>query len=124
MTKIFRSADVGVTDLFGRFSFLQGHDFRISLPPHVHAFYVLGVVDSGELCLTTGDQSWIAGPGAVLLLPPYTVHTEVATNSSGWSFTYLYPTESVVRQALGLTIRGGGPALSFDRPVIDDPGIV
>jgi len=120
MTNMFGSADLGVTDLFGQFSFLQGRGFRTHLRPHVHDFYVFGVVDSGEVCLTLGDRSWIAGPGAVIALPPYVVHTEIATTSSGWSFTYLYPTEPVVRQALRVIGPGGGEALSFDRPVFDD----
>jgi AraC-like DNA-binding protein len=116
-------ADLGRTDLFGGFAFLRGTQFTTQLQPHVHAAYVLGVVEDGEVSITVGDESWVAGPGAVLALPPYVVHTELATSPNGWSFTYLYPTESVVRTALRETTAANGRLLNFRSPVLDDDAL-
>jgi AraC-like DNA-binding protein len=120
MKSAIGSAHLTRTDLFGGFAVLQGTKFNTHLKPHVHAAYVLGVVDDGEVRITVGDQTWIAGAGAVIALPPYVVHTELATTSDGWSFTYLYPTEATVRTVLRLAPDVANPALRFLRPVIDD----
>lgn len=108
------------TDLFGGFAFLQGVDFETRLEPHVHASYVLGVIDAGAVNVSVGERSWMASTGSVLLLRPYEVHTELAAAVGGWSFRYLYPNEAVVRAALRLPAGGDRDALPFRAPVVDD----
>ena len=103
---------------------LAGRGFRTRLPPHVHAAYVLGVVDRGAVRVTVNGLSQVAGPGSVILLEPFVVHTELPEADGAWSFRYLYPTEAVVREALGAANSGGSSrALRFARPVIHDPAL-
>jgi len=100
---------------------LAGHGFETRLPPHVHSAYVLGVVDQGSVWVTVDGSSYLAVAGSVILLAPFVVHTELP-EAGGWSFRYLYPSESVVRAALG--IHGNGRrALDFAHPVLHSPAI-
>jgi AraC-like DNA-binding protein len=100
---------------------LAGSSFETHLPPHVHSSYVLGVVEDGAVRVTTNGQSHVATAGMVIALTPFAVHTELPVANGGWSFRYLYPSETEVRAALGMPDVGGTPALGFVRPVIDDP---
>ncbi len=106
---------------FGGFMALTGYSFETRLPPHVHSAYVLGVVDHGSVWVTVNGSSYLAVPGSVILLAPFVVHTELP-EAGGWSFRYLYPSEAVVRSALGIG-SVGGRALDFAHPVLDNPAI-
>lgn len=107
------------SEALGGYMALAGSGFETHLPPHVHAGYVLGVVDAGAVRVTVNGTSFVATAGMVVALPPFVVHTEFPVAEGGWSFRYLYPTEAVVREVLGLS-SGSGAALRFARPVIDD----
>jgi AraC-like DNA-binding protein len=108
---------------FGGFMSLDGSSFETHLPPHVHSSYVIGVVEDGAVRVTTNGQSHVATAGMVVAIAPFAVHTELPIANGGWSFRYLYPSETVVRAALGVPVVGGPPALAFVRPVIDDPAL-
>ena len=100
---------------------LTGHGFETRLPPHVHSAYVLGVVDQGSVWVTVDRSSYLAVAGSVILIAPFVVHTELP-EAGGWSFRYLYPSEAVVRAALG--VHGGGRrALDFAHPVLHSPAL-
>ena len=116
------SAAFALTDAFGGFLGLEGHGFRTRLPAHVHATYVLGVIDSGSLLVSVKGRDFVAGSGSVLALPPFTAHRELPL-SGNWSFRYLYPSEQAVRRALNLRDDECGAALAFPEPVIDDPAL-
>ena len=106
---------------FGGYQTLAGRGFETRLPPHVHSAYVLGVVDQGSVWVTVNGSSYLAVPGSVILIAPFVVHTELP-EAGGWSFRYLYPSETVVRAALGINSHGRR-ALDFARPVLDNPAI-
>jgi hypothetical protein len=101
---------------------LDGRKFRTRLPVHVHATYVLGVIDSGEVLVSVSNRNFIARPGSVLALPPFTAHRELPL-SGDWSFRYLYPSEQSIRFALNLREDAAGAALPFAEPVIADPAL-
>jgi AraC-like DNA-binding protein len=106
---------------FGGFMALAGNGFETRLPPHVHSAYVLGVVDQGSVWVTVDGSSYLAVPGSVILIAPFVVHTELP-EPGGWSFRYLYPSEAVVRSALG--IHGDGQrAFDFAHPVLHNPAM-
>lgn len=100
---------------------LSGKGFETRLPPHVHSAYVLGVVDRGSVWVTVDGSSYLAGAGSVILIAPFVVHTELP-EAGGWSFRYLYPSEAVIRAALGTTA-DGQRALDFAHPVLHHPAI-
>ena len=106
---------------FGGFMALAGNGFETRLPPHVHTAYVLGVVDQGSVWVTVNGSSYLAVPGSVILLAPFVVHTELP-EPGGWSFRYLYPSEAVVRSALGIC-GADRRALDFAQPVLHNPAI-
>lgn len=117
------SAAFALTDAFGGLAGLEGHGFRTRLPVHVHATYVLGVIDSGSLLVCVKGREFVAGPGSVLALPPFTAHRELPI-SENWSFRYIYPSEETVRRALNAREDGNGVALRFPEPVFSDPALV
>ena len=55
------------------------------------------------------------------MIAPFVVHTELP-EAGGWSFRYLYPSEAVVRSALGTTA-DGRRALDFASPVLHHPAL-
>lgn len=116
------SASFALTDALGGFVGLHGHGFRTRLPVHVHATYVLGVIDSGSILVSVKGRDFVAGPGAVLALSPFTAHRELPL-SGNWSFRYIYPSEEIVRRALNAREHGAGITLGFREPVLHDPGL-
>jgi AraC-like DNA-binding protein len=107
------------TDALGGFESFSGRSFNTTLPAHVHPSYVIGVVTAGAVRVTRCHESLVATAGDVIALAPYDVHTEIAVGDEGWSFSYLYPTERNVRQALRVThIDDVSALLRFAHPVI------
>lgn len=116
------SASFAWTSAFGGFIGLDGRHFQTRLPAHVHSTYVLGVVDAGSLLVSVAGREFVARPGSVLALPPFTAHRELPL-SGHWSFRYLYPSETAVRLALNLPEAATGAALPFASPVIEDAAL-
>lgn len=108
------------TDALGGFESLAGRSFNTQLPAHVHPSYVIGVVHAGAVRVTRGQVSTVATAGDVIALAPFEVHTEIAQGHEGWSFTYLYPAERNVREALRVAMTPGDTqaVLRFPNPVI------
>ncbi|MBC7896877.1 MAG: helix-turn-helix domain-containing protein [Cytophagaceae bacterium] len=107
---------------FGGITALKGGAFETRLQPHVHSSYVIGVVDDGAVEVTVNGVSAIATAGSVIVISPFVVHTEIPLAPGGWSFRYLYPNESAVREILGDSPRYRA-ALPFPCPVLADPGL-
>jgi AraC-like DNA-binding protein len=107
---------------FGGLTALKGGAFETRLRPHVHSSYVFGVVEEGAVEVTMNGTSSVATAGSVIGIPPFVVHTEIPLVAGGWSFRYLYPSESVVRAILGDACADGA-ALRFPVPVIEDPAL-
>jgi AraC-like DNA-binding protein len=118
-----REAHFGWAPAFGGVTFLRGRNFQTRIPSHVHSTYVLGVVDEGAVQVTVRGEAWLATAGSVIALQPYQAHAEFAVGDDGWSFRYLYPTETVVRQALGAEARADAVGLRFAKPVIADDAL-
>ena len=57
------------TDALGGYMALAGSRFETRLPPHVHSSYVLGVVESGAVRVTTNHSSHVASAGMVVWMP-------------------------------------------------------
>lgn len=117
---LFGAFQLGCTDAFGGFQFILGRQFRTNLIDHVHAHYVIGIVDAGAVAVTVRGERHVATPGCVLVLRPFEPHTEIGLPSEGWSFRYLYPTEAVVRRAMAIHPDHPDAALPFVTPVIAD----
>ncbi|WAC25226.1 helix-turn-helix domain-containing protein [Blastomonas sp. SL216] len=92
-----------------------------AFPQHSHDGYVIGVVTEGAERLDVGGTSYIAGAGSVLQIHPGEVHANAAIGSSILKYDVLYLPEPALRPYL-LTGREGS-ALSFMRPVSDDPSL-
>ena len=116
------SAVLARSSAFGGVIALKGDRFETHLRPHVHSSYVFGIVEDGAVQVTVNGAAAIATAGSVIVIPPFVVHTEIPLVPGGWSFRYLYPTEPVVREILGVSSTPGA-ALPFASAVIDDPEI-
>jgi AraC-like DNA-binding protein len=119
-----RTADVqearfGWSPAFGGITFLLGRNFSTRIPGHLHAMYVLGVVDEGAVRVTVRGEEHVARAGSVIALRPFEAHSEYALEGSGWSFRYLYLTESQVCLALGVDVGVRNSALKFLAPVVE-----
>jgi AraC-like DNA-binding protein len=87
---------------------------------HAHETYTFGVIESGIEEFEYRGRLLRAGPGAVALLNPETVHTGQAAGPEGWAYRVIYPeVEIVAGIAAELGWSAGTP--SFPRTVVDDP---
>ena len=86
---------------------------------HAHETYTFGLIESGVEEFDYGGTLLRAGPGAVALLDPETVHTGQAGIPAGWTYRVLYPEVSVVTEvAAQLGWRPGTPR--FPQTVLYD----
>ena len=74
--------------------------------------YVLGVIDSGSVLVSVAGREFIARPGSVLALAPFSAHRELPL-TGGWSLRYLSPSVLVVRFALDSALGACGAAVRF-----------
>jgi AraC-like DNA-binding protein len=92
-----------------------------AFPPHSHDGYVIGVVTAGAERLDLGRTSHIAAAGSVLQIHPGEVHANASIGSSILKYDVMYLPEPALRPYL-LADREDN-ALSFMRPVADDPSL-
>lgn len=59
---------------FGHYEFAKGADIH----PHSHEQEEVWHVLEGELQITIGDETVVAGPGFVGIVPPHVVHSVIA----------------------------------------------
>jgi AraC-like DNA-binding protein len=87
---------------------------------HAHETYTFGLIEAGAEEFEYNGSLLQAGPGAVALLDPDTVHTGQAATPDGWSYRVLYPEVSVVTGiAAELGWHHGTPR--FPQTVLYDP---
>jgi AraC-like DNA-binding protein len=118
-----QEARFGWSPAFGGITFLLGRNFNTRIPGHLHAMYVLGVVDEGAVRVTIRGDEHIARAGSVIALRPFEAHAEYALEGSGWSFRYLYLTEAQVCLAMGLEVGLRNSALKFKTPILENDAL-
>jgi AraC-like DNA-binding protein len=118
-----REAHFAWAPAYNGITFLSGRNFETRIPSHVHSTYVLGVVDEGAVEVIVRGESYLATTGAVIAFQPFQAHAEFAASETGWSFRYLYPTEALVRHALGSAGADDAVGLRFRQPVIEDASL-
>ncbi len=62
---------------------LHARDLCVTHPLHVHDYYTISVVDSGQAEIQCRGESYRVGPGSVILISPYEVHQETSISSAG-----------------------------------------
>ncbi|MGH7780438.1 MAG: cupin domain-containing protein [Candidatus Binataceae bacterium] len=93
-------------------------DAGASIHEHSHSNEEVWTVLEGELEVTVGGESFVAGPGLVAIVPPHTAHS-VRAVTDGKAIV----TDSPVRSDLGEG-RRGVIAVDFDLPVsLDEDSI-
>lgn len=92
---------------------LHACDLRATHPLHVHDYYTISVVDSGQAEIQCRGESYRVGPGSVILISPYEVHHEASMSSAGWSSRAMNPRPATMRRVLG-----GEFAHALDRPAV------
>jgi AraC-like DNA-binding protein len=86
---------------------------------HAHETYTLGLIEAGVEEFDYGSTLLRAGPGAVALLNPETVHTGQAGIPDGWAYRVLYPAVDLVTTvAAEVGFAGGTP--HFPETVVYD----
>ncbi|WP_405805810.1 AraC family ligand binding domain-containing protein [Streptomyces sp. NBC_01187] len=87
---------------------------------HTHETYVIAAISEGVEAFHHGGSVHYAGPGALALINPDTMHTGHAGVPEGWRYSVLYPAPQLIADiaAETTTIRG---APGFVSPVADDP---
>jgi AraC-like DNA-binding protein len=99
---------------------LTGTSLQVRHPPHVHDYFSICVVDSGEAEVFCRGESFRAGPGSVVLLSPWDVHEELCSAGNPWWFRSMCPAVPTMRRVLGLDASTNLGEYEFDRPVIHD----
>lgn len=98
---------------------LAGRHAEHRFSPHWHASWSLAGITAGVCRFTCGGAKWRAGPGDLVLLPPYAVHT-AGIGPEGLVMTMVYLPEVLVAELLGLP-RDMAPAV--DRCVAAAPAL-
>ncbi|MBC6461559.1 AraC family transcriptional regulator [Actinomadura sp. HBU206391] len=87
---------------------------------HAHEGYTVGLIESGVEEFHREGTLMRAGPGAVVIVNPETVHTGHAGVPEGWAYRAAYPPVAVLTEiAAEFGARPGTPY--FRDAVIDDP---
>ena len=90
-----------------------------SFPPHFFGTYTISVVESGTSRLSTKDGSWLATPGAVIVLAPGELHTAEVISAEPYGYRSAYLQPDVAHDViLGRGPGGGTPTLGVHRAVL------
>lgn len=116
-------ADLCWTNAWRGLLTLQMRDFRSSHPFHVHDYYSICLVDSGEAEIICRGEAYRAGPGSVMLISPFEVHQEVNTSNTPWFFRAMHPAMATMRRVLGMERTAGLDRLRFTSPVVNDAAL-
>jgi AraC-like DNA-binding protein len=87
---------------------------------HAHETYTFGVIESGVEEFEYCGSLLRAGPGAVALLNPETVHTGQAAGPDGWAYRVFYPEVGLVEE-IAAELGWGRGVPSFPETVVSDP---
>lgn len=99
---------------------LQGHFVERAFSPHMHDYYVIGLIDQGVQSFSFRGTKYITPQGGLLFLNPGEVHTGEAVNGDGFKYYALYPTLSHVRKIV-TDLTGRDKELPFLKNVrVDD----
>ncbi|MDJ1130927.1 AraC family transcriptional regulator [Streptomyces iconiensis] len=99
---------------------LSARYIRKTFARHTHETYVMAAISEGVEAFHHGGGVHFAGPGALALINPDTMHTGHAGAPGGWRYAVLYPDPRLVADiaAETTTIRG---TPGFPLPVVHDP---
>ena len=116
-------ADLRWTNAWRGLLTLRMRDFRSRHPFHVHDYFSICLVDSGEAEIICRGEVYRAGPGSVLLISPFEVHQEVNTSNTPWFFRAMHPAMPTMRRVLGMERSAGLERLRFTSPVVNDAAL-
>ncbi|MFI6346261.1 AraC family transcriptional regulator [Streptomyces sp. NPDC050560] len=99
---------------------LRARYVRKTFPRHTHETFVIAAISHGVEVFKYRGVDQYAGPGALALVNPESVHTGRAGIPEGWRYGAVYPPPGLIaaiaRETTGLR---GTPG--FSAPVLDDP---
>lgn len=81
------------------------HDLRLmravyvqhAFKPHVHDYYVLGIIERGVQSFTHERAFHVTTPGQLIVINPWEVHTGEAVAADGFQYRALYPTTALMQ---------------------------
>lgn len=68
----------------------QASDSRACYQPHTHPGFSLGLVDAGMSHFEIAAQTFLLGPGSVVLIPPNAVHACNPDLQARWAYRMIY----------------------------------
>jgi AraC-like DNA-binding protein len=100
---------------------LRGYFVERAFSPHMHDYYVIGLIDQGVQSFSYRGTKYITPQGGLLFLNPGEAHTGEAVDGVGFKYYALYPTLSHVKKIVS-DLTGRDNELPFFKNVrVDDP---
>ena len=88
---------------------------------HTHEGYEIALIEAGELLVRTKGATYVAGPGAIVVINPGETHAEGSGRGAGWTMRAFYPRLDDMRDAITGVRASATPEPFFAQPIIDDP---
>lgn len=108
---------------FGTLDVLRATHLRQRFAPHMHDYWAIGIIEAGCNRLRYRGREYVAGAGALVVIPPGEMHTGEPMTADGWSYRMMYPSIALVHACLDTT--RDLPSLGlFPRPVLEDSSFV
>ena len=102
---------------------MEAQHLEAAHPFHVHDYYTIALVDRGEAEILVRGESFRAGPGSTILVPPWEAHEERNVRAGGVTLRALYPALGTMGRVLGVKNASLLERLTFDRPVVHDAAL-
>ncbi len=107
----------------GSFDATYAENVSVRFPAHIHDVFAIGVIGEGANRLSYRGTTNVAAAGALLAIPPGELHMGEALTEEGWSYRMIYPSASLVREALGSESPTTGDSIFFPQAIIDAPDV-
>jgi AraC-like DNA-binding protein len=91
---------------------------------HSHTGYAIGIIEAGVEAFDYLGRGHQAAAGSLVIIHPGEVHTGQAGVDAGWEYRMMYPSVSLMQQAVSELGRPASEIPFFPKPVIRDRPLV
>ena len=80
--------------------FLRANYVEHAFKPHVHDYFVLGIIENGLQSFTYKGELLITAPGDLIVINPGEVHTGESAIADGFKYRALYPSFALMKRII------------------------
>lgn len=100
--------------------FMKAHFVKHAFKPHVHDYFVLGIIEDGLQSFTHNRDLHYTAPGKIIMINPGEVHTGEAAIQHGFSYRALYPSAAWLTSIADMSSTQNQPVPYFGNTLIMD----